>query len=134
VVQQADGIPRDQSTERVSNDGDPLDVMALPCQFLQLLFYLTGDTFATRFDAIVGEAPRIALRDEDVELIVGVPVFDGLSQVLEVDWIAPETTCTVSVPDKATTGALKYSIRPESSSQGPGDGTLAVPFERVAYP
>ena len=65
-VQQADNITRDQATQRISNNAYLCDLVAALLKFLDLFLDFIGSTFAAQFYAIIGEAVRVALGDEDV--------------------------------------------------------------------
>lgn len=65
--------------------------MLTSSKLFQCLFYLIRDPLASRFDTVVGKAARIALNDEDVELVFGVFLAEGGAEELEVFWVAPET-------------------------------------------
>lgn len=56
--------------------------MSALSKLFQCLFYLVGDAFASRLYAIVGETASVALDDEDVQLVFGVLLSKGGTEVL----------------------------------------------------
>ncbi|KAJ2966588.1 hypothetical protein NQ176_g10079 [Zarea fungicola] len=73
-VEQPDRVSRHQAAERVANDAELGDFAALALNLLQLLLNLGAHALAAPLDSVVGEAARVALGEEQVQLVAGVLV------------------------------------------------------------
>jgi hypothetical protein len=68
VVQQADSVPSNEATKRISRDAELRDSVALFLQLLKPSFDFICNALATELNAIVGEATRVALRYKNVKI------------------------------------------------------------------
>jgi hypothetical protein len=68
VVQQADSVPCNKATKRVSRDAELRDSVALFLQLLKPSLDLICNALAAKLNAIVGEATRVALRYKNVKI------------------------------------------------------------------
>lgn len=62
--------------------------MSVLLQFLESSLDLIRDALAAKLDAIIGEASRVAFRNEDVE--IGVSLADGGGEEFQVVRITPK--------------------------------------------
>jgi hypothetical protein len=96
VVEQTNGISRDESSKRVSDDAYFLDIVSAPGQLLQLFLNFVGEALAAELDAIVGKTAAVAFRDEYVKVILGVLLTERGGDKIQVIGIAPEPTVALS--------------------------------------
>lgn len=89
-IQQADGIPCDQSAKRISNDADLLDLIPCFSKFFECFLDLAGDALPSSFDAVISEVTSVALRDEYVDFVLGVLFQESFAQRFKVLRIAPK--------------------------------------------
>lgn len=89
VVEEANGIASDQTTERVAGDAELGDGVPFLPQLFEPSFNLVCDSLASYLSAIVSEAAGVALGDKDVE--IRVSFANGSCEVLQVVRVAPKT-------------------------------------------
>ncbi len=71
--------------------------MAVLLQFLQSGLYLVGNALATKLNAIVSEAARVALGYKNINVRISLP--NAGSEVLEMFRVAPEAVgCEPTTP------------------------------------
>ena len=89
MVKKSDRISGYETTQRVSSDAEFLDVVTILLQFFKSRLNLVGNAFATKLNAVVGEAAGVALRNQDVE--VGKSLTNAGSKELQVVRLAPKS-------------------------------------------
>ncbi len=62
---------------------------ALALYYLQLFLDLEAHPLAATLDAVVGEGPAVAFRDEDVDFVGRVLGAQGFGDRRHVIWVAP---------------------------------------------
>lgn len=91
VVQQSNCISCNQTSQRIPSDAEFLNIVAIFLQFLQSCFDFICNTLATKLNAIIGEAARVAFGYEDVEIRVSFSNSGG--KILQMFRIAPKPVC-----------------------------------------
>lgn len=89
-MQQTDSVASNQTTKRVANKTQLLDLAAFSLDELQLLLDLEAHTLTAEFDAIISEGSAVALGGCDPELVGWVPVTQRLGDLSQVRWVSPE--------------------------------------------